>query len=137
MIGIDTNILVRYITQDDEIQSRQATELIESAAGVYASIFINNIVLCELVWVLERGYKYSKQQVIEVLKAVLTSVEFCFEDHKILWTSVLDLEKSNADFSDILISKINNINNCTTSYTFDTNASSLACFTHLSEKVKS
>lgn len=129
MIGIDTNILVRHLTQDDESQSKVASDLIEKHSGIESNIFINNIVLCELVWVLDRGYKYSKQEIIEVLKAILTSIEFCFEDHKILWISILDFEKSNADFSDILIGQINKAKNCTSTYTFDTNASTLNYFT--------
>ena len=60
MIAIDTNILVRYITQDDEIQSKAAEDLLSGYNEKPQSIFINNIVLCELIWVLERGYKYSK-----------------------------------------------------------------------------
>lgn len=131
MIGLDTNVLVRYVTQDDEEQSKKATKLIESVAGIEGSIFINNIVLCELIWVLERGYKYSKREIVTVLKAILTSIEFCFEDHKILWISVLDLEKSNADFSDILIGKINDINKCKMSYTFDVKALDLLSFSAL------
>lgn len=113
------------------MQSKEATELIESTTGAEGSIFINNIVLCALVWVLDRGYKYSKQQVIDVLKVALTIIEFCFEDHKILWTSILDFEKSNADFSDILIGKINNAHKCKTSYIFDIAASKSQSFNPL------
>lgn len=129
MIGIDTNILVRHLTQDDELQSKIASDLIEKYARQEGNLFINNIVLCELTWVLAKGYKYSKQEIIEVLKAILTSIEFCFEDHKILWISILDFEKSSADFSDILIGQLNKSKNCTSTYTFDTTASDLSYFT--------
>ncbi len=129
MIGIDTNILVRHLTQDDELQSRIASDLIEKYSGLEGNIFVNNIVLCELVWVLTKGYKYPKQEIIEVLKAILTSIEFCFEDHKILWISILDFEKSSADFSDTLIGQINKSKNCISTYTFDNAASALSYFT--------
>lgn len=59
MIAIDTNILVRYITQDDIEQAKTAESLLEQYNDKPQSIFINNIIICELVWVLERGYKYT------------------------------------------------------------------------------
>ena len=61
MIAIDTNILVRYITQDDLRQAEDAEKLLASYNSKPQSIFINNIVLCEFVWVLEKGYNYSQQ----------------------------------------------------------------------------
>ena len=131
MIAIDTNILVRHITQDDAEQSKKASDLIKKYAGVESSILINNVVLCEVVWVLESVYKFSKHQIIEVLKAILTSFEFCFEDYKILWQSVLEMEKSSADFSDILIGQINKSKNSISTYTFDKSASSLGYFTKI------
>ncbi|WP_231555820.1 PIN domain-containing protein [Rickettsia hoogstraalii] len=84
MIGIDTNILIRYLTGDYKVQSIKAIELIEKYSGKENSIFINNIVICELVWVLERGYKYSKEQIISVLKEIFSTVEFSFENQQVL-----------------------------------------------------
>ncbi len=129
MIGIDTNILVRYLTCDDEVQSKQATNLMNEYSA--EKIFINNIVLCELIWVLERGYKYSKTEIISVLRAISTTIEFVFEDHNILWLSINEYEKTNADFSDILLGKINTKNGCTRSYTFDQSAGQLSEFSVL------
>lgn len=128
MIGIDTNILVRYLTEDDEIQSSKAVNLIEKYAGINGSIFINNIIICQLVWVLERGYKYSKDQVIKALKSVLTTKEFSFEDHQILWISSTQYSDSSADFSDILIGHLNSKNGCNETYTFYQKASMLEMF---------
>lgn len=128
MIGIDTNVLVRYLTQDDKVQSEKAAKLINKYVGKDNAIFINNIVICELIWVLERGYKYSKAQVITVLKEILTTMEFSFENHKNLWISALEYEKSTADFSDILIGKLNESNDCSKTHTFDTKAAMLATF---------
>ena len=129
MIGIDTNVLVRYLTEDDEIQSVKAIELIDEYTGTNGAIFINNIVVCELIWVLERGYKYNKDQIITVLKSILTTVEFCFEDHQILWVSATEYAGSAANFSDILIGQLNSQNNCSKTFTFDKKASGLSVFT--------
>lgn len=75
MIAVDTNVLIRYITSEDEEQSIIATKLLDSYIGKEKAIFINNIVLCELVWVLVKGYKYQKEQIIKTLKLILSSVE--------------------------------------------------------------
>jgi predicted nucleic-acid-binding protein len=129
MIGIDTNVLVRYLTEDDEVQSTKAIKLIDEYTDANETIFINNIVVCELIWVLERGYKYSKDQVITVLKSILTTVGFCFEDHQILWVSATEYAGSAAGFADILIGQLNAENNCSKTFTFDQKASSLSMFT--------
>ncbi len=129
MIGIDTNVIVRYLTQDDKVQSDKATKLLDKYAGKNNAIFIDNIVICELIWVLERGYKYSKSKIIEVLNEILLTLEFNFEDQKILWLSVEEYSKSNADFSDILIGKLNNSKSCVSTYTFDVKSSTLPTFT--------
>ncbi|MCC8418441.1 MAG: type II toxin-antitoxin system VapC family toxin [Rickettsia endosymbiont of Glossina mortisans submortisans] len=128
MIGIDTNILIRYLTGDDKVQSIKAIELIEKYSGKENSIFINNIVICELVWVLERGYKYSKGQIISVLKEIFSTVEFSFENQQVLWLSVLEYENYKTDFSDILIGKLNTFNGCNYTVTFDKAASELTMF---------
>ena len=64
MIGLDTNVLVRYITQDDSRQSEVANHLIETRCSRSNPGHIGQIVLCELVWVLRRAYGYDKQQLL-------------------------------------------------------------------------
>jgi len=128
MIGIDTNILVRYLTQDDEAQSAIATKIINQYENNAESVFISNIVLCELIWVLERGYKYSKKEIVSVMQITLSTIEFAFEYHEILWLSLSDYEKYQADFSDILLGKINHLHGCEYTVTFDAKASNLKEF---------
>jgi len=128
MIGIDTNILVRYLTQDDEAQSAIATKIINQYENNAESVFISNIVLCELIWVLERGYKYSKKEIVSVMQITLSTIEFAFEYHEILWLSLSDYEKYQADFSDILLGKINYLHGCEYTVTFDAKASNLKEF---------
>ena len=122
MIALDTNVLVRYITNDDKEQSLLAAKLLDSYVGQEKSIFINNIVLCELVWVLARGYKYKKIEIIKTLKLLLSSVEFEFENHELAFLSVFEYETAEADFSDILIGIVNHSLGCNTTYSFDQNA---------------
>ena len=92
MIAIDTNILVRYITQDD-LQQAEATEnLLATYNNKPQSIFINNIVLCEFVWVLEKGYKYTQQQISSTIRIILSTEEFAFEYHNVLWLALEEYE---------------------------------------------
>ena len=63
MIGLDTNVLVRYVTQDDAEQARLAGRLLEHTLNPRNPGFVANIVLCELVWVLESGYGYAREPV--------------------------------------------------------------------------
>lgn len=123
MIGIDTNLLVSYLTLDNKEQSKLAEAIIENYATEPCSIFINNIVICELIWVLSRGYKYKKDEIISVLKNILRAVEFKFENCQILWEALDDYEKKDLDFSDALIAKTNESHKCIKTFTFDQKAS--------------
>jgi len=119
MIGIDTNILVRYLTQDDTEQAKAVEQLFNKYATAPQSVFINNIVLCELIWVLERGYKYSKEDITKVIKHILSTKEFNFENQELLWLSLNQYSQKKLDFSDALIGEINKSFGCTNTFTFD------------------
>lgn len=119
MIGIDTNILVRYLTQDDIEQAKIATELFDKYATSSNYFFINNIVMCELIWVLERGYKYSKEEISSVVRQILSAEEFAFENHKLLWLALNQYTQSGLDFADALIGEINKEFACSKTLTFD------------------
>jgi predicted nucleic-acid-binding protein len=119
MIAIDTNVLVRYLTQDDSEQAQIVNKLLEKYGGYPQSIFINNIVICELTWVLERGYKYSKSQIISVVRSIFSTLEFSFEHHNVLWLALEEYELKNIDFSDSLISQLNKYYGCEKTFTFD------------------
>ena len=122
MIAIDTNILVRYITQDD-LQQAEATEnLLAIYNNKPQSIFINNIVLCEFVWVLEKGYKYTQQQISSTIRIILSTEEFAFEYHNVLWLALEEYELKNTDFSDSLISKLNHNLGYKQTFSFDKSA---------------
>lgn len=131
MIAIDTNVLVRYITNDNSQQYEKAAALLDSYIGKEKSIFINNVVLCEFIWVLATAYKYSKNQIIQTLKLLLSSTEFTFEHHEIIFVASIEFENSNADFSDILIGLINDSFKCSTTYSFDKKACKTKYFQEL------
>jgi predicted nucleic-acid-binding protein len=68
-IAVDTDVLVRYLTWDDEAQAEKAAEIIESGE----TIAVSTIVLCELAWVLKRAYRYQAEEIGEALRRIATS----------------------------------------------------------------
>ncbi len=128
MIGFDTNVLVRYFTQDDESQAKQAKELIKRYSGKTRSLFVNNIVICELIWVLERGYKYSRIQISNAIRLMLSAKEFAYENLDNIWLALHEYELNGTDFSDALIGEISKRQGCQVTYTFDRKAIQLSTF---------
>ena len=98
MKGIDTNVLVRYIVQDDPAQSKQANQFIKTSTMTEENvIFIPAIVLCELVWVLESCYDYQKEDITTVLEKILKTQQFCSEPLEVLWNALRDYQQLNID----------------------------------------
>lgn len=119
MIGIDTNVLVRYLVQDDPEQSAQSTLLIEQECNLSSPGYLSNIVLCELVWVLTGAYKYDKNLVIEVMEQILVTTELLVENENVVRKAINDYKIGSADFSDYLIVNNNQQSGCSKTYTFD------------------
>ena len=122
MIGIDTNILVRYITQDDELQSGIATEFIENYCSNGNKIFVNHLVICELVWVLKKCYKLSKPKTINVIEHILQISQFSIEKAQVIWQALTDYKKGSADFADYVVGRTNISHKCDETITFDKKA---------------
>lgn len=116
MIGLDTNILVRYITHDHEQQWQLATTLIENSE----QCFVSNIVLCELVWVL-RGepYNYSKDEILSTLDTMLQTAIFEFENRSAVYQALQRTRQGKGDFSDYLIGALARQLGCQETATFD------------------
>jgi predicted nucleic-acid-binding protein len=116
MIGLDTNILVRYLTRDDEQQWQQAATIIQQSQPC----FVTNIVLCELVWVLRgANYGFRKDEIINVLEAMLHSAAFEFEDRSTVDQALQRYKQGKADFSDYLIGAVSRQAGCTETVSFD------------------
>lgn len=128
MIGLDTNVLVRHLVQDDPSQSRKATLLITKQCTRDDPGFINRVVLCELVWVLESAYGYSKDTIVAVLEKLLRTSQLKMEDVQAAWTAFRMYQKGKADFADCLLGATNRIGGCEWTATFDQPASKLEGF---------
>ncbi len=119
MIGLDTNVLVRYLTQDDPEQSVRANRLIESHCTRKNPGRISLIVLCELVWVLRGAYGYQKALVINTLEQILFARELEVENAHIAASALFAYKKGPADFSDYVIVFSNRAAGCEQTYSFD------------------
>jgi predicted nucleic-acid-binding protein len=118
MIGLDTNVLVRYLTLDDPVQSPAAIELIDSLSRDDPG-FIPLIVMVELVWVLESSYRFQKDKVKSVLQALLRSRDLVIEKTDVVWQALRNFAVTNADFSDCLIERCSDAAQCKYTATFD------------------
>ncbi len=121
MFALDTNILVRYIVQDDTEQSAIANNIIDGLNSDN-SAFIACVVLCELNWVLKSGYKISKEQAIDILEKIITIPVFNIEHFDCCLKALKSYKNGQADFSDYLILEIAKLNGYKRVLTFDKNA---------------
>jgi predicted nucleic-acid-binding protein len=130
MIGIDTNILVRYYAQDDPAQSRMATEFLEEGLEVEAG-YISLVVIAELVWVLTSVYKLDKMRLIDVLGNLLAAEELHIEQTEVFVSALRRFEESAGQFTDLLIASAARHGGCSETYTFDEGAARKAGMTLL------
>ena len=122
MIGLDTNVLVRYIVQDHPAQAQAAARLIEGRCTAESPGFVGIPVLLELVWVLAGAYRYEKPIVASVVRQILRTAEFLVEDRDTAWSALREFETSGADFADCLIAHRNHARGCARTFTFDRGA---------------
>ncbi|MCD7038761.1 type II toxin-antitoxin system VapC family toxin [Pseudomonas sp. MAFF 311095] len=121
MIGLDTNVLVRYVTQDDPVQSAKASALIESLSTASPG-FISMVSIVELVWVLQSCYQSAKRDVVTVLETLLRTRELTIEHAELIWQALRKFVANKADFADCLIERCAHAAGCEYTATFDLNA---------------
>ncbi len=130
MIGLDTNVLVRYIMQDDAKQSVKASKLIESL-GEPDRGYIGLVAVVELVWVLSSCYDLSREQIAQALDALLRTKQFVVEHADQVVRALRVFKASKADFSDCLIERSAAQAGCEKTVTFDIGAARHAGMTLL------
>jgi len=101
--GLDTNVLARYLLRDEPAQAARATRELERDER----FLIGAVVLCELVWVLETGYGFSRAEIGDALEKILATAQFEIEDKDLAQGALADFRRSAADFSDCLIGRRN------------------------------
>lgn len=119
MIGLDTNILVRFLVQDDPEQSARARALIEKAIDSETPCFVSEVVLCEMVWVLERSYKTRRFDIGRILGHLLRARHLTFTSLERLFAALESYHTGNGDFADYLIQEHSRAEGCEAIATFD------------------
>lgn len=119
MIALDTNILVRLITQDDPQQATLAERLIRESTEKGEVCFVSDVVLCELEWVLEACYGATRSDVLTAIQEFASREAFSFEDSDALHWAIDLYGKSKAELSDALIGAKAQAQGARTTYTFD------------------
>ena len=118
MIGLDTNVVVRYIVQDDPVQSRQATRLIE-ALSTDDPGFVSIVTLAEITWVLKAAYGASRVEIGNVVENLLQTQTLFVQLAEIAWKALAIYRKGAADYADCLIERLGAAHDCEATYTFD------------------
>jgi predicted nucleic-acid-binding protein len=132
VIGLDTNVLVRYIMQDDVKQSPLATRLIESRSAESPG-FVPIVSVVELVWVMSSAYELDKRQLIQALEGILRTKELMVERAETVWKALRLFQSANADFADCLIERSAAALGCEQTMTFDRAAAKSARMTLVSQ----
>lgn len=128
MIGLDTNILVRYLTQDDPVQSAKAAEILERRLTEKNPGFVSVIVMVETVWVLDRAYFLTAQEIATAIERLLQVEVLTIENEQEVFTAMVALKQGRGSFSDALIAELGARVGCTRTLTFDRKATRLPGF---------
>src|SRR5450432_2161667 len=121
MIGLDTNVMVRYIMQDDSKQSSLATRIVESLSAESPG-FVPLVAIVELGWVLSSAYDLNRDQLVAAFEALLRTKELVVERGETVWKALRRFRQANGDFGDCLISCSAVTAGCTKTMTFDRGA---------------
>jgi predicted nucleic-acid-binding protein len=128
MIGLDTNVLVRYIMQDDELQAGKATKLVESLSPDDPG-FVTLVSVIELVWVLSSCFDLTREQITHALDALLRAKQLVVDQADQVARALRIYSSSSADFADCLIERTATSAGCAKTMTFDVAASKQAGMT--------
>jgi len=121
MIGLDTNVLVRYIMQDDPEQSLLSIRLVESLS-VESPGFVALVSVVELGWVLDAAYDLDRHQIADAFEGLLRTKEIVVERAETVWKALRIFQRTNADLADCLIERSAAAAGCSMTVTFDRGA---------------
>ena len=123
MIGLDTNVLVRYVTQDDPAQSRIVAKTLDTRITLEHPGFISIATAIELVWVLQTNYGASRADISTTLDEFLSDARFILQHEGALWRALEEFGRNTStDFADVLVCALGQEKGCTSTLTFDKKA---------------
>ena len=119
MIGLDTNALLRLLTDDDAAQAELVRNRLAALDATPESVLLNNVVLVETLWTLRRLYGFERSELQDLMEQLLSASTFCFENRQVVAQASKLFQSSTADFSDCLIAAQNAALGCESTVTFD------------------
>src|SRR5438132_10693370 len=122
MIGLDTNILVRYLAQDHPLQSAKATEVIERRLSLANPGFVSVVAMAETVWVLDRAYGLPAREIAAAIERMLQVEVLVVENEQEVFAAMVALKQGRGAFADALIAELGTRAGCTHTLTFDKKA---------------
>ncbi len=128
MIGLDTNVLVRYLAQDDPVQSSQATDIIERRLTEANPGFVSIVAMVETVWVLDRAYGLGAQEIAAAVERMLQAEILVLENEQEVFTAMIALKERQGSFADAVIATLGAKAGCAHTVTFDREALRLPGF---------
>ena len=128
MKGIDTNILVRFLVGDDDLQARQVYSLFKQAEENKSELFVPLLVILELIWVLESVYEITRAEILESISDLLLMPILKFEQVAVLQKFILNAHAARYDLADLLIGYSAKEQGCQGIITFDKKASASSLF---------
>jgi predicted nucleic-acid-binding protein len=125
MHGLDTNILIRYLTQDDPVQSKKAAEIFEQRLSPRQPGFVSLVTMAETVWVLESVYGFSATEIAAGVERMLQAESLAIQNEQQVFTAAQVLKSGRGEFADALIGALGAWAGCDSTLTFDRKASRL------------
>jgi predicted nucleic-acid-binding protein len=122
MIGLDTNVLVRYLAQDHPSQSAQATEIIERRLTTENPGFVSIVAVVETVWVLDRAYGLRNHEIAAAIERMLQTDVLVVENEQQVFNAMIALKEGRGSFSDAIIAALGAKAGCSRTLTFDQKA---------------
>jgi predicted nucleic-acid-binding protein len=126
MIGLDTNVLIRYLTQDDPVQSPRATAIIEKRLTEDRPGFVSLVTMAEIVWVLDTFYELPAAKIAAAVERMLQADTLVIQNEQEIFTAMVALKTGRGSFADALIAAVNVWAGCQVTLTFDKKALRLA-----------
>jgi predicted nucleic-acid-binding protein len=132
VLGLDTNVLIRYLVRDHRQQFEKVQRLIKRQADKDEPVLVSLLVLLETEWVLRSRYELSKPEILSTFSALLDVADLTFEDEPSVERALYSWKDSVAEFADCLIEARNRSLGCQATATFDTRALRLTGFVPVS-----
>jgi predicted nucleic-acid-binding protein len=128
MIGLDTNVVVRYLAQDDPVQSAKATQIFERRLSEQDPGFISLVTMVETVWVLDTVYGLTDREIAQAVERMLQADTLVVQNEQEVFTAMVALKSGRGSFADALVGALGGWAGCGSTLTFDRKAARIGGF---------